>query len=206
MQKYLFIVLVLLTSQSVAAEVALKFTELKARLDKEVPSILKKHNAPGMALAFVKGDKLLGFLPYSYANVKRKTLIDETPMVYFAESAAAGLQTTAVDLARFTMAILRNKTGKYNGEQILAASFIDNMIVPAPNTDGNWSMSYIIDEENQNLGFAGFNRGWIAATRSMIDKNIGYVILANSSMSSPMRELDNLVKKLLKYQGVVDIE
>jgi CubicO group peptidase (beta-lactamase class C family) len=116
-----------------------------------------------------------------------------TTMVYFDEKAAAGLQTSAIDLARFNMAILRNKNGEYNGSTLLSEKFVDLMIKPALNTSGRWSMSYIVDAENNSLGFAGFNRGWIALTRSVTDQNIGYVILTNSSIGPVSNEIDSLI-------------
>jgi hypothetical protein len=54
-------------------------------------------------------------------------------------------------------------------------------------------MSYIVDAENNSLGFAGFNRGWIALTRSVTDQNIGYVILTNSSIGPVSNEIDSLI-------------
>ncbi len=116
-----------------------------------------------------------------------------TSMVYFDEKAAAGLQTSALDLARFNMAVLRNKNGEYNGVTLLPERLIDLMIKPTPNTDGRWSMSYVIDTENNSLGFAGFNRGWIALSRSVTNKNFGYVILTNSSIGPVINEIDSLI-------------
>lgn len=40
-------------------------------------------------------------------------------MLYFNEKAAAGLQTTPIDLARFNMAVLRNNDGHYIGSKLL---------------------------------------------------------------------------------------
>jgi len=116
-----------------------------------------------------------------------------TGMLYFDEKAAAGLQTTVVDLARFNMAVLRDNNGRYNGAVLLSEKHIDLMIQPSPNTDRRWSMSYVIDSENNSLGFAGFNRGWIALTRSITDLNFGYVILTNSNIGAVSNEIDSLI-------------
>lgn len=121
-----------------------------------------------------------------------------TGMVYFNEKAAAGLQTTAVDLAHFNMAVLRNASGEYKGASILTEDLIDLMIAPAPNTNGRWSMSYVIDAENNSLGFAGYNRGWIALSRSVTDLNFGYVILTNSSIGAVSNEIDSLILSTVK--------
>jgi CubicO group peptidase (beta-lactamase class C family) len=121
-----------------------------------------------------------------------------TGMIYFDAKAAAGLQTTAIDLARFNMAVLRNKDGHYNGLTLLSEDLIDLMIEPAPNTNGRWSMSYVVDSENNSLGFAGFNRGWIALSRSITDLNLGYVILTNSSIGPVSNEIDSLILSSVK--------
>lgn len=123
-----------------------------------------------------------------------------TGMVYFNEKAAAGLQTTPIDLARFNMAVLRNKDGHYNGLTLLPERFIDLMVTPAPNTNGRWSMSYVVDGENNSLGFAGFNRGWVALTRSITDLNFGYVILTNSSIGPVSNEIDSLTLSIIKQR------
>lgn len=120
-----------------------------------------------------------------------------TPMVYFDEKAAAGLQTNAIDLARFNMAVLRNRNDEYNGSLLLSEKLIELMIKPAPNTNGRWSMSYVVDAENNSLGFAGFNRGWIALTRSVRDQNFGYVILTNSSIGPVANEIDSFILSII---------
>ena len=122
-------------------------------------------------------------------------------MVYFNEKAAAGLQTTPIDLARFNMAVLRNTEGHYNGLKVLPEKLIDQMVQPVPNTNERWSMSYVVDAENNSLGFAGFNRGWIALTRSMTDLNFGYVILTNSSIGPVSNEIDSYILSTLKQEG-----
>ncbi|PHQ95981.1 MAG: serine hydrolase [Pseudoalteromonas sp.] len=121
-----------------------------------------------------------------------------TGMVYFNEKAAAGLQTTPIDLARFNMAVLRNNDGDYNGLGLLPEKLIDLMIKPAPNTNGRWSMSYVVDAKNSSLGFAGFNRGWVSLSRSITDLNFGYVILSNSSIGAVNNDIDSLILSIVK--------
>jgi len=117
----------------------------------------------------------------------------ETTMVYFVETAAAGLLTTTSDLAKFNQAVLRDAKGAFIGSNLLSTSLIEEMVKPAPHTGGRWSMSYVVDSENKSLGFAGFNRGWTSLTRSITDKNIGYVILNNSSVGAANNEVDNVL-------------
>ena len=120
-----------------------------------------------------------------------------TSMVYFTAQAAAGLHTTPHDIAKFTMAILKNSSGSYNGSQILKSDLIDEMIKPVKGTGGRWSMSYVNDTVNGSrlLGFAGFNHGWIGLTRSIVDKNIGYVVLTNSNIEAVRDQVDRLILK-----------
>ena len=120
-----------------------------------------------------------------------------TSMVYFTAQAAAGLQTTPHDMAKFTMAILKSSNGSYNGSKILNSKLIDEMIKPVSNTGGRWSMSYVNDIVNGSklLGFAGFNHGWIGLTRSIIDKKVGYVVLTNSNIEAVRDQVDRLILK-----------
>jgi CubicO group peptidase (beta-lactamase class C family) len=122
----------------------------------------------------------------------------ETTMVYFSESAAAGMHTTAHDLALFTTLILKNKDDVFNGNKILTSPLIETMIKPVKITDGRWSMSYVVDSENKSLGFAGFNRGWITLTRAVIGSNYGYVILTNSSIGDVTDKIDTLILDTVK--------
>ncbi|WP_170940641.1 serine hydrolase domain-containing protein [Pseudoalteromonas sp. NBT06-2] len=120
-----------------------------------------------------------------------------TTMVYFTAQAAAGLQSTPHDIAKFTMAILKNGNGTYNGSKILHSDLIDEMIKPVNNTGDRWSMSYVNDIVNGNrlLGFAGFNHGWIGLTRSIVDKKFGYVVLTNSNIEAVRNQVDRLILK-----------
>ncbi len=118
---------------------------------------------------------------------------NKTSMVYFSEKAAAGLHTTAQDLAHFNLAVLRDQQGNYNGSHVLSEKWINEMVMPTPNTDGRWSMSYMLDKPNASLAFSGFNNGWIGLTRSIVDKNYGYVVLTNSSIESVSNEIDSFI-------------
>lgn len=118
-----------------------------------------------------------------------------TSMLYFTATAAAGMHTTTHDMALFTLTILKNETGMFNGTKILSAELINTMIQPVDVTGGRWSMSYVVDADNQSLGFAGFNRGWIALTRAVVGSNYGYVILINSSIGAVSNEIDSLILK-----------
>lgn len=122
-----------------------------------------------------------------------KTQLDNQAPKILQKHAAAGLHTTAMDLARFNLAILKNELGEYNGAQLLPKALIADMTTPAANAGGRWSMSYVVDQSNTSLGFAGFNRGWVSLSCSMTAQNIGYVILTNSSIGQITNELDSFI-------------
>jgi len=94
--------------------------------------------------------------------------------------------------------VLKNKENKYNGSRLISQALIKEMITSVANTGGRWSMSYVVDSENKSLGFAGFNQGWIALTRSITDQNRGYVILTNSSIGSVSNDIDSLILSKLR--------
>jgi CubicO group peptidase (beta-lactamase class C family) len=120
-----------------------------------------------------------------------------TNMVYFTEQ-AAGLLTTSSDLAKFLSLILTNFDEDKTQSSLLSASLIKAMTNPVPNTDGRWSMSFVIDSDNNSLGFAGYNRGWVSLIRAVNDQKIGYVILTNSSIGEVSNEIDSLILGRIK--------
>ena len=122
----------------------------------------------------------------------------ETSMIYFAATGAAGMHTSTHDLTLFSSLMLKNEHDEFNGQKLLKEKWILELMKPVEATDNRLSLSYFIDEENNSVGFAGFNRGWIALTRSVLDRNYGYAILTNSSISPITNEVDALILKTVK--------
>lgn len=94
-----------------------------------------------------------------------------TPMLYFAATAAAGMHTTTHDLALFSSALLKDEKGMFIGQKLLKEKWISELMKPIEATDNRMSMGYFIDEENESFGFSGYNRGWIALTRTIVGSN-----------------------------------
>lgn len=116
-----------------------------------------------------------------------------TPMVYFAATAAAGMHTTTHDLALFSSALLKDEKEMFIGQELLEEKWISEFMNPIEATDNRMSISYFIDEENESFGFAGYNRGWIALTRTIVGRIYGYAILTNSNISPITNEIDALI-------------
>lgn len=121
----------------------------------------------------------------------------ETPMLYFAATAAAGMHTTTRDLTLFSSALLKDDKGMFIGQRLLKEEWISELMKPVDSTDNRMSISYFIDEENESFGFAGYNTGWIALTRTIVGRNYGYAILTNSNISPITNEVDALILKAM---------
>ena len=118
-----------------------------------------------------------------------------TSMIYFTATAAAGMHSTTHDLTLFSSALLKDEKGIFIGQKLLKEKWISELMKPVEATDNRMSLSYFIDEENESFGFAGYNRGWIALTRTIVGRNYGYAILTNSNISPITNEIDALILK-----------
>ena len=118
-----------------------------------------------------------------------------TSMLYFTATAAAGMHTTTHDLALFSSALLKDDKGTFIGQKLLKEKWISELMKPVEATGKRMSLSYFIDEENEGVGFSGYNRGWIALTRTIVGRNYGYAILTNSNISPITNEVDAVILK-----------
>ena len=80
MIKSILVISALVLAKFVTAEEITDVSELTARLDDAVPKILDKHKAPGVAIALVNGNGLVGFRSYGFADVATKTQITQRTM------------------------------------------------------------------------------------------------------------------------------
>jgi CubicO group peptidase (beta-lactamase class C family) len=109
------------------------------------------------------------------------------PDFAFAEQAAAGLVTTAPDLARFLAAALTGPQGDPPGRGVLSPAGVRLALTAAPATEGRWGLGY-------GLGLApggdllayheGANRGWRAGLALLPDRRAGIAVLANGDAGS----------------------
>jgi CubicO group peptidase (beta-lactamase class C family) len=104
------------------------------------------------------------------------------PDFTFAEQAAAGLVTTAPDLARFVAAALPGPKGEPLGRGVLRPAGVELALSPAPGTDGRWGLGYglgLLPGGDLLAYHEGANRGWRAGLALLPGRRAGIVVLAN---------------------------
>jgi CubicO group peptidase (beta-lactamase class C family) len=105
----------------------------------------------------------------------------------FAEQAAAGLVTTAPDLARFLAAALAGPRGEPPGRGVLSPAGVQVALTAAPATDGRWGLGYGLGltPGGDLLAYhEGANRGWRAGLALLPDRRAGIALLANGDAGS----------------------
>jgi len=109
------------------------------------------------------------------------------PDFAFAEQAAAGLVTTAPDLARFLAAALAGPRGEPPGREVLSPAAVRLALTAAPATDGRWGLGYGLGltPGGDLLAYhEGANRGWRAGLALVPDRRAGIALLANGDAGS----------------------
>jgi CubicO group peptidase (beta-lactamase class C family) len=109
------------------------------------------------------------------------------PDFSFAEQAAAGLVTTAPDLARFLAAALAGPRGEPPGRGVLSPAGVQVALTAAPATDGRWGLGYGLGltPGGDLLAYhEGANRGWRAGLALLPDRRAGIALLANGDAGS----------------------
>jgi CubicO group peptidase (beta-lactamase class C family) len=112
---------------------------------------------------------------------------DPVPDFVFAEQAAAGLVTTAPDLARFLAAALAGPRGEPPGRGVLSPAGVQVALTAAPATDGRWGLGYGLGltPGGDLLAYhEGANRGWRAGLALLPDRRAGIALLANGDAGS----------------------
>ena len=91
---------------------------------------------------------------------------DALPDYRFTAEAAAGLRTTAQDLARFVAALMPGPVGEPQGCGVLNPQSIKDMLSPQPHSsndllfhDSNWGLGYGLKRLHSRRGLAGFSSG-----------------------------------------------
>jgi CubicO group peptidase (beta-lactamase class C family) len=109
------------------------------------------------------------------------------PDFAFAEQAAAGLVTTAPDLARFVAAALPGPHGEPPGRSVLSQAGVRLALSAAPATEGRWGLGYglgLLPGGDLLAYHEGANRGWRAGLALLPDRRAGIVALANGDAGS----------------------
>jgi CubicO group peptidase (beta-lactamase class C family) len=111
----------------------------------------------------------------------------QIPDFAFAEQAAAGLVTTAPDLARFVAAALSGPEGEPPGRGVVGPAMLRLGLTAAPGTEGRWGLGYGLGwlPSGDRLAYhEGANRGWRAGLALLPDRRAGIVVLANGDAGS----------------------
>jgi CubicO group peptidase (beta-lactamase class C family) len=96
----------------------------------------------------------------------------------FVELAAAGLWSTAPDLARFLAAGILD-TDPTTG---LEADQVSELLAPAPATDGAFALGFFVDQNGNGpvvIGHAGANAGWRSKILAIPELDAAIVVLLN---------------------------
>jgi CubicO group peptidase (beta-lactamase class C family) len=118
------------------------------------------------------------------------------PDFVFAEQAAAGLVTTAPDLARFLAAALAGPRGERPGRGVLSPAGVRLALTAVPATDGRWGLGYglgLLPDGDRLAYHEGANRGWRAGLALLPDRRAGIALLANGDAGNA--PIDAVVKQ-----------
>lgn len=122
------------------------------------------------------------------------------PNFIFTEQAAAGLYTTATDLAKFVAANLPNSKGEPSGRRIIDQGLLETMYIPVT-TDLDYGLGYIIKKlpNGQRLiHHGGTNRGWRSQFAFIPESGVGLVVLTNSDNGEKLHS--DLVSRWTKWK------
>ena len=101
----------------------------------------------------------------------------------FAAQAAAGLHTTIKDFTKFAQASLYQSKNNKKQQQVLSAANLEEMMEPAPASNGNYGLGYSVDSiQGTSLvlrGHGGANSGWHAFLRVNPVTNDGFIMVTN---------------------------
>ena len=109
------------------------------------------------------------------------------PSLRYPVAAAAGLLSTATDLARFVSAGLPGSDGEPAGRGVLRPETVQQLFTPQPETDGMWTLGYatrLLPNGVRIVFHTGANSGWTAAIAVAPEQRAGLVVLTNSDAGS----------------------
>ena len=104
------------------------------------------------------------------------------PNFLYTEKAAAGLYTTATDLAEFVSAGMTGPKGEMAGRGVLTQQTFLQMVSPAPATKGQYGLGFDIQKLPGGLRMVyhpGSNRGWAGMIAELPERRQGLVLLMN---------------------------
>ncbi|MBM3121777.1 MAG: beta-lactamase family protein [Chloroflexi bacterium] len=116
------------------------------------------------------------------------------PNYLFTEQAAAGLYTTAPDLALLVAAAMPGTGGEPAGRGVLSPDTLTLMLTPAVQLSDQgeaWGLGYILlalTDGSVRIGHGGSNAGWQAFSAAVPDWGEGLVVLTNSENGTSVIE------------------
>lgn len=119
--------------------------------------------------SFMPSPRVLGRLgqPHGYS-------LNAISQHRFIAKAAAGLHTTAADLAKFALANMRDNP-------ILSSTLKDLMHTPVTQTAyGEMGLGFFLKNNSEMIGHSGANFGWRAQFEFNPDKKIALIVMTNS--------------------------
>ncbi|HET7012043.1 MAG TPA: serine hydrolase domain-containing protein [Anaerolineales bacterium] len=129
------------------------------------------------------------------------------PNYLFTEQAAAGLYTTAPDLARFVAAAMPGPDGKTAGRGVLTPDTLALMFTPAVQLQDpgeEWGLGYYLlalTDGNVVVKHGGSNVGWKAFFEAVPDWGKGIVVLTNSE--NGMNVIEDVVSAVTDQLGYI---
>ena len=111
----------------------------------------------------------------------------------FTAQAAAGLHTNMEDFSRFALASLYAHKGHQKNNPVLPAEIVQQMMEPAPASNGGYGLGYQIrtrEKLNGLSGHGGANSGWHAIFRVDPISHDGFIVFTNGGAGY---HLNNLV-------------
>jgi CubicO group peptidase (beta-lactamase class C family) len=119
----------------------------------------------------------------------------------YPEMAAAGLWTTASDLARFLLEVERSHHGK---GRILSAKMTGEMLAPGMNNHG---LGPVISADGKRFGHGGADAGFQADATAFIDGDAGVVIMTNSDNGIRLaQELELTLGRIYGWEGMTPVQ
>ena len=102
------------------------------------------------------------------------------PNYLFTEKAAAGLYTTAADLARFIAAEMPGPDGEPAGRGVLSPDTLTLMSTPVIQSQGLGQGVFKLPDGSRKIEHSGKNQGWVAVISANPKHGVGIVVLTNS--------------------------
>ena len=102
----------------------------------------------------------------------------------YPEIGAAGLWTTAEDLARFALAIQQSRAGMPGS--LLSPRLVSEMLTPVMN---HYGLGVGLSEDGDRFGHSGANEGFRSRLSASLDDGWGIVVLTNGDGGGPLGQL-----------------